>query len=156
MSKYWEGFKIIVLKLVRDTISESLSDFLLKSQIPVEALWSLRSIHLRVIALHPSFVNLRMPQNTSIVPLTSEPIRVNVFSFVTYKRGNSQYPEQKLSRAEIVNAQMVMGPFPKVLRNSEFLKSDNSKKLAQSPSFLYNCEFLDFSINSSLLTIWLL
>ena len=77
------------------TISESLSDFLLKSQIPVEALWSLRSIHLRVIALHPSFVNSRMPQNALIVPLTSEPIRVNVFSFEIYKRGNSQYPEQR-------------------------------------------------------------
>ena len=30
--------------LVRDTISESLSDFLQESQTPVEALWSLRSI----------------------------------------------------------------------------------------------------------------
>ena len=35
--------------LVRDTISESLSDFLLKSQTPFKALWSLRSIDLRVI-----------------------------------------------------------------------------------------------------------
>ena len=49
-------------EFVRDTISESLSDFLLKSQIPVEALWSLRNIDPRVIALHPFFVKLRMPQ----------------------------------------------------------------------------------------------
>ena len=32
---------------VRDTISESLSDFLKKSQTPVQALWSLRNIDLR-------------------------------------------------------------------------------------------------------------
>ena len=83
--------------LVRDTIRESLSDFLLKkSQIPVEALWSLRSIDLRVIALHPSCVNSRMPQNASLVPWSSEPISVNVFSFVIRKRGNSQYPQQLL------------------------------------------------------------
>ena len=80
--------------LVRDTISESLLDFPLKSQTPVEALWSLPSIDLRVIALHPSFVNSRMPQNASLVLLIIEPIRVNVFSFVIHKRGNSQYPEQ--------------------------------------------------------------
>ena len=80
--------------LLRDTISESLSDFPQKNQTPVEELWSLRSIDLRVIALHPSFVKLRMPQNASLVPLISEPIRVNVISFVIYKRGNSQYPEQ--------------------------------------------------------------
>ena len=76
------------------TISESLSDILQRSQTPVEALWSLRSIDLRVITLHPSFVKLRMPQNTSLVLLISEPIRVNVFSFVVYERGSSQYPEQ--------------------------------------------------------------
>ena len=35
-----------------------------------------------------------MPQNASLVPLISEPIRVNVISYVIYKRGNSQYPEQ--------------------------------------------------------------
>ena len=64
---------------VPDTISESLSDFLLKSQTPFEALWSLCSIDLRVIALHASFVNLRMPQNVSLVQLISEPMRVNVF-----------------------------------------------------------------------------
>ena len=58
---------------------------------------SLRSIDLRVIALHPSFVNSRMPQNASLVPLISEPIRVNVFSFFIHKRGNSQYPEQACS-----------------------------------------------------------
>ena len=85
----------IAVRIVRDAISESLSDFLLKSQVPVEALWSLRSIDLRVIAFHPSFVNLRMPQNASLVPLISEPIRVDVFSFVIHKRGNSQYPEQE-------------------------------------------------------------
>ena len=79
---------------VRDTISESLSGFPLKSQTPIEALWCLRSIDLRVIALHPSFVKLRMPQNASLVPLISEPIRINVISLVIYKRGNSQYPEQ--------------------------------------------------------------
>ena len=49
--------------LVQDTISGSLSDFLWKKQTPAKALWSLRSIDLRVIALHPSFVNnSRMPQ----------------------------------------------------------------------------------------------
>ena len=80
--------------LVGDTISESYPDFLLKSQTPVEVLWNLRSIDLRVIALHPSFVNSRMPQNASLVPLISEPIRVNVFSSVIHKRGNSQYKEQ--------------------------------------------------------------
>ena len=80
--------------LVQDTISESLSGFPQKSQTPIEALWSLRSIDLRVMALHPSFVKLHMPQNASLVPLISEPIRVNVISFVIYKRGNSQYPEQ--------------------------------------------------------------
>ena len=68
--------------------------FLQKSQTPAEALWSLCSIDLRVIALHPSFVKLRIPQNASLIPLISEPIRVNIFSFVIYKRGNSQYPEQ--------------------------------------------------------------
>ena len=83
--------------VVQDTISESLSDFAQKDQTPVEALWSLRSIDLRVIALHPSFVKLRMPQNASLVPLISEPIRVNVISFVIYKRGNSQYPEQDVN-----------------------------------------------------------
>ena len=78
--------------LVRDTISERLSDFLEKSQTtPVEALWSLRSIDCRV---HPSFGKVRMPQNASLIVLISEPIRVNVFSFVIYKRGNSQYPKQ--------------------------------------------------------------
>ena len=87
-------FEKIVHDLVRDTISESLSGFPQKSQTPIEALWSLRSIDLRVIALHPSFVKLRIPQNASLVPLISEPIRVNVISFVIYKRGNSQYPEQ--------------------------------------------------------------
>ena len=80
--------------IVRYTINNSLSDFLLKSQTPVKAHWSLPSIDLRVIALHPSCVNLRMPLNASLVPLTSKPIRVNVFSYVIYKEGNSQYPEQ--------------------------------------------------------------
>ena len=35
-----------------------------------------------------------MPQRSSLVPLICEPIRVNVFSIVTYNRGSSQYPEQ--------------------------------------------------------------
>ena len=86
--------------LVRDTVTESLWDFLLKSQTPVDALWSLRSIDLTVMALHPFFFNLRMPQNASLIPLISEPIRVNVFSFVTRKRGNSQYPKQILRRLQ--------------------------------------------------------
>ena len=72
------------VKVVRDTISESLPDFLLQNQTHVEALWSLRSIDLGVIALHPSFVNLRMPQNASLVPLTSKPIRVDFLSFVIW------------------------------------------------------------------------
>ena len=55
---------------------KSFSDFLQRSQTSVEALWSLRSIDLRVIALHLSIVKLRMPQNASLVPLISEPIRV--------------------------------------------------------------------------------
>ena len=45
-------------------------------------------------SVHPSFVNSRMPQNASLVPLINEPIRVNVFSFVIHKMWNSQYPEQ--------------------------------------------------------------
>ena len=79
---------------VRDTFNESLSDFYMKSQIPVAALWSLHSINLRVIALHPSFVNLRMPQEALLVPLISEPTRVNIFSFLIHERWNSQYSEQ--------------------------------------------------------------
>ena len=89
------GNKDSATEIVRDTISESLSDFLQKSQTPADALWSLRSNDLRVIALHPSLVKLRMPQNASLVPLISAPIRVNIFSFVIYKRGNSQYSEQE-------------------------------------------------------------
>ena len=92
---FW--FKSPFFYLVRDTISESLSDFLLKSQIPAEALWSLRSIDLRVIVLHPSFVNSCMPQNSSLVPLTSEPIRVNVFSFVIIKGGIHSIPKNIIS-----------------------------------------------------------
>ena len=61
---------------------------------PVQALWSVCSIDLRVIALYPSFVNLRMPQNTSLVQLIKEPIRFGVFSCMVYKQGSSQYPEQ--------------------------------------------------------------
>ena len=80
------------LIIVRDAVNQSLLDFLLKSQTPVETLWSLRSIDVRVIARRPSFVKLRMPQNASFVPLINEPVRVNVFSFVIYKGGNSQYP----------------------------------------------------------------
>ena len=93
---YYATYKssLSISLLVRDTISESRSDFLLRSKTPVEAPWSLRSIDLRVIALHQSFVNSRMPQNASLVLLFSKPIRVNVFSFVIHKRGNSQYPEQ--------------------------------------------------------------
>ena len=68
--------------LVWDTISESLSAFLRQIQTPAKALWSLRSINLRVTTLHPSFMILRMSQNASLVPLISEPIRVHVFSFV--------------------------------------------------------------------------
>ena len=79
---------------VRDTVSKSLSDFLRKGQISFQALWSLRSIDLRVIALHPSFMKLRMLQDASLVPLISEPIRVNVFSFVTYKRGIRSIPNK--------------------------------------------------------------
>ena len=44
--------------IVRNTNSESLSDFLQKSQTPIEALWSWHSIDLRVIALYPSFENI--------------------------------------------------------------------------------------------------
>ena len=80
--------------LVRDAIINSHSDFLQKSQTPVQALWSLRSIDHRVIFLHHPSIKLRMPQNASLVPLIGEPIRVNAFFFVIYKRGNSQYREQ--------------------------------------------------------------
>ena len=62
--------------------------------MPIKLHWSLHNIDLRVIALHPSFVNLCMPKNASLVLLISEPIRVNVFSFVI-QRGNLQYPEQE-------------------------------------------------------------
>ena len=43
----------------------------------------------RLIALHPSFVNLCMPQNSSLVLLISEPIRVNDFFFVIDKSESS-------------------------------------------------------------------
>ena len=62
------------MDIVWDSISESLSDFLQKSQMPVQALWSLGSINLRVIALHPSFVKLRIPQSALLVPFIIEPI----------------------------------------------------------------------------------
>ena len=65
-------------EIVRDTISEILSDFLPKSKTPVQVLWSLRSIDFRVISLHLSFVKLCMSQNASLAPLISEPIRVVV------------------------------------------------------------------------------
>ena len=86
-----------VKNFVRDTISESILDFLQKSQTPVQALWSLRNIDLRVIAFHLFIVNLRMPQSVSLVLLINEPIRVNmvnIISFVIYNKGNSQYPER--------------------------------------------------------------
>ena len=70
-----------ILGLVRDTTSGILSDLRQESHTPVQALWSLRSIDLRVIAPHPFFVmKLRMPQNASLVPLISGPIRVSAFS----------------------------------------------------------------------------
>ena len=83
----------------RDTINESLSDFLKKRQTPGQALWSLRSIDLRAIALraialHTSFGNLHKPRNASLLLLISAPIRIKVFSFVNYKRKNSQNPEK--------------------------------------------------------------
>ena len=53
-------------------------------------------MNLRVIALHPCFVNLHMPQKASLDLLISKPIRANVFFFVIYKRGNSQYSKQAL------------------------------------------------------------
>ena len=89
-----ENAMILFEDIGRDTISESLSDFLQRSQTPVEALWSLRSIDLRVIALLLSFVELRMLQNASLVSLISEPIRVKVFSFVVYKRGVRSIPNK--------------------------------------------------------------
>ena len=49
----------------------------------------------RVILLHFSFVNSRMPQNALLFLLISEPIRVNFFSIVIYKTGSSQYREQE-------------------------------------------------------------
>ena len=71
--------------------------------MPDEGLWSLRNIDLRVIALHCSFVKLRMPQSTSLVPLISEPIRVNVFSFVVYKGAvGSQYADQFCTKLSII------------------------------------------------------
>ena len=117
---------------VRDTISESLSDFLLKSQLPVEALWSLRSIDLRVIALHPSFVNSRMPQNASLVLLISEPIRVNAFSFVIHKRGKSQYPEQVLGSRP--HGDGVFGH-----RKRSFSKALSRVDLFENAVFLLSC-----------------
>ena len=39
--------------------------------------------------------NCVCPQNASLILLVNEPIRVNVFSFVICKRGNSQYPKQE-------------------------------------------------------------
>ena len=81
--------------LVQDTNNEILSDFIQKNQTPVQVLCSLRIVDLRVIALHRSFVNLRMPQNASLFPLISEPIRLNVFFFVICTRGGfALYPEQ--------------------------------------------------------------
>ena len=66
-------------------LMKNLSDYLQKSQTPVEALWSLRSIDLRVIALHLTFVKLRIPQNASLFLLISEPIRVNLRTYKTFQ-----------------------------------------------------------------------
>ena len=96
-------------------INESLSGFLQKSQTPKQALWSLCSIDLWVIALHPSFVKLRMPQKASLVTLISEPIRVNVFSFVTwstkwefavFRTGIDLYTKSQLS----INTELSFSP----------------------------------------------
>ena len=92
------ALKYSMICFVQDTISESLLDFPRKSQTPVEALWSLRSIDLRVIALHPSLANSHMPQNASLVSLISEPIRVNVFFLC-----HSQKGEFAVSRAMLMN-----------------------------------------------------
>ena len=54
-----------------------LSDFVQKSKTPVQALWNSRSID----RLYPSFAKLRMLQNASLVPLISNPIRVNALFF---------------------------------------------------------------------------
>ena len=72
----------LIYYFVRDTVSESLSDILQNSQTPVQALWNQRSIDLRFITLHPSFVKVNLPRSAWLVQLTSEPIRDNVFSFV--------------------------------------------------------------------------
>ena len=72
----------------------------------------MRSSVFRVFLLHFSFVNLRMPQNASLVLLISEPIRINFFSFVIYKIGSSQYPEQ-----ENLVSMMYSYPFPDVKNN---------------------------------------
>ena len=55
---------------------------------------ALKSEQYQSLVLHPSFVNLYMPQNPLLVPLINEPIRVNIFSFVIYKRGNLHYPKK--------------------------------------------------------------
>ena len=73
-----------MFSIVRDIINESLSDFLQKCQKSVQALLSISSIDRRVVALHPSFLKLRMPQNASPVLLISKPVRVSVFSFMIY------------------------------------------------------------------------
>ena len=78
-------------------------DFLLKSKTSVEALWSLRSIDLRVIAIHPSFVNMRMPRNTSLAPLKSDPMRVNVFFLCDLQNGEFAVSRTRSQKKEGVN-----------------------------------------------------
>ena len=73
---------------VRGTISENLLDFSRKARPLSKRFWILRSSDSRVIRA--------CPKNASFVLLIGKPIRVKVFSFVTYKRGSSQYPEQGL------------------------------------------------------------
>ena len=58
-----------MLAFVWDTISESLSDALLKRQTPFQALWSLRSVDLKIIALHPSFGEIAHSQERFARPI---------------------------------------------------------------------------------------
>ena len=98
----------VFLIFVRDTIIEGLSDFLQKSQTPVQALWSLRCIDLRVITLHPSFVKLRMLKNASLVPLISARIRTNVVSFVIY--GEFAASRTNVSLKAMTSARAILSP----------------------------------------------
>ena len=72
----------------------------------------------RIIALHPSLVNLRMPQNALLVPLKSKPIRVNIFSSVIsdqsqdWDKSNVDFSISHLSQRKTGKLSAILTCFP--------------------------------------------